>query len=71
MITQCCQCLRIREGTSWVAPKEPLPAGEPISHGYCPSCGAQFMGKVRFHRLNAGRAAASARADSNRYDDNK
>ena len=47
MITQCCQCQRIREDDCWVVPKESSPADELVSHGYCPYCASLFKLEIK------------------------
>ena len=64
MVTQCCQCHRIRENDCWVIPKESSPIGEPVSHGYCPHCAVQFMLDIKAYCSNSNRAFTLAATDS-------
>jgi hypothetical protein len=59
MITQCCECKKVRQGDRWVAPSKPVPTGESVSHGYCPVCAKKALKAVEEHyaQLLASRAA--------------
>jgi len=48
MTVQCCSCKKIRDGKQWVDARESeLPAGEGISHGYCPVCATRAFAAIR------------------------
>jgi hypothetical protein len=38
MITQCCQCRRVRQEGAWIEPSESMLNNARVSHGYCPDC---------------------------------
>jgi len=64
MVSQCCQCQRIRQGDRWVAPQESLSSDEPVSHSYCPHCATEFQREIKTDRFNSNRAFAPASIDS-------
>ena len=43
MPVQCCVCLSIKEGDSWLAHHEKIAA----SHGYCPRCLEEVLEEIR------------------------
>jgi uncharacterized protein YlaI len=47
MVTQCCQCQRIRQEDRWVTLQESPLAGEPVSHSYCPHCATRLMCEIK------------------------
>ena len=60
MITQCCECRKIREGKRWVGPPTALPKGERVSHGYCPVCAKAALKAVEDHYARLAATSASA-----------
>ncbi len=42
MITQCCVCGRLRNGTQWERCEVPVPAELPVTFSYCPYCAHEF-----------------------------
>lgn len=43
IVTQCCECKKVRIDREDVWVNEIAPKDKPISHGYCPSCYEKVM----------------------------
>jgi len=52
MIIQCAECRKICKDDGWVAPEAFFPAGERVSHGYCPPCAEKAMHEVDLYYAN-------------------
>ena len=60
MVTQCCQCRRVRKDDRWGSPEEFVFLDEPVSHGYCPPCAAQLMREITARNRDSNRALVPA-----------
>ena len=54
MITQCCECKRVREDTEWVEPRREFTRDEHVSHGYCPQCADVLMREISLEDPTSG-----------------
>jgi hypothetical protein len=68
VITQCCACQKIRQGTHWVEQSEVVLSDEPVSHGYCPACAKDAYQAIEVDQSNGNlsfpKAFQSAKASS-------
>lgn len=59
MITQCCDCQKIRHDEQWVQASPLDYSDTAISHGYCPTCAAKAMLTVDQYRYNTDAASVT------------
>lgn len=50
MKVQCCVCKKVRDEVGWVTPEPGALQGQPVSHGYCPSCLDEAHREIRAMR---------------------
>ncbi len=43
MLSQCCECKKVRQGSRWVKLKNSDLESIKVSHTYCPECAKQVM----------------------------
>ncbi len=47
MTTQCCVCLKVKQGTKWIKVDKPYQVMQEATHTYCPRCLKMEFGSLK------------------------